>query len=308
MTLDTGKIVLGSNVFGWTADKGQAYEVLNAFLAAGGKMIDTADSYPHWAPGCSGGESETIIGEWVKDRGVRDQVAIATKVAHHKDFMGLKPVNVRRAAKASLERLQVEQIDLYYAHFDDPDVPVIEMAAAFSGLVDSGEIKAYGLSNFTSERIAEWCRVSHAEGLHLPVALQPHYNLVERGYETNGLRDVAMAESMKVLPYFALAKGFLTGKYRVVHDADATGASPRAKAAVEYLNDRGEAVLKALAVISERTGASFAAISLAWLRQQPSITAPIASARNASQLLGVVEAFNLVLSADDIEFLSRAAV
>ena len=263
MNLNAGPIVLGANVFGWTADLDGSHTVLDAFVDAGGRMIDTADSYPHWAEGCSGGESEEIIGAWLAKRNTRDRVAIATKVSQHPDFQGLKPINIRRAVNASLERLGVDTIDLYYAHHDEPAVPVLEMAAAFSALVDGGEIRAYGISNLSPERITEWLRVARAENLHLPVALQPHYNLMERDYEVNGYRQLADEESLAVFPYYALAKGFLTGKYRSSNDVNAAGASPRAKGAVDYLDRRGHAVLQAMDDIAERTGAGCTAIALA---------------------------------------------
>lgn len=308
MNLDAGPVVLGANVFGWTADMDGSHEVLDAFLDAGGRMIDTADSYPHWAPGCSGGESEEIIGAWLAKRGTRGHVSVATKVSQHPEFRGLKPINIRRAARASLKRLGVDTIDLYYAHYDDESVPVIEIAAAFSSLVDSGDIRTIGVSNFSPERLTEWFRVARAENFHLPIALQPHYNLMERDYEVNGLREIAEAEDLHVFPYYALAKGFLTGKYRAANDVDAAGASPRAAGAVEYLDRRGKAVLAAMDEIAKRTGAGCATIALAWLRQQPTVAAPIASARNTSQLRAIVDAMSFELSANDMELLRDASL
>lgn len=280
----TGGLVLGGNVFGWTADEEQSFAVLDRFLERGGTMIDTADSYSYWAPGNVGGESETVIGRWIASRGAASRVTIATKVSQHPEFSGLSPLNVRRAAEASLERLGVEIIDLYWAHFDDPDTPIVETAAAFSDLKRAGKIGAIGLSNYSAERVAEWFTVARAEGLELPEALQPHYNLVERGFETNGLRDIALAESLEVFPYFALAAGFLTGKYRSRNDVAAEGASPRAAGALQYLDERGERVLEALGEIAQAHDTEVSAVSLAWLRQQPAVTAPIASARTLEQL------------------------
>lgn len=306
--LDAGALVLGANVFGWTAGEDEAHAVLDGFVEAGGRMIDTADSYPHWAPDCSGGESEKMIGSWLQSRGKRDDVLIATKVSQHPEFLGLSPLNVRRAAKKSLKRLGVDTIDLYYAHFDDETVPMVEIAAAFSALVDAGKIRHIGISNFTPERITEWFRVARAENLHLPVALQPHYNLMERDYEVNGLREVAEAEELDVFPYYALAKGFLAGKYRSPNDMAATGASPRAEGALKYLDRRGKAVLDVMDDIAVRTGAGCSAIALAWVRQQESVTAPIASARNTSQLIGLIESMTFELSAADIEALREASL
>ena len=231
-TQTAGKLVLGGNVFGWTSDETNTFAVLDSFIENGGKMIDTADGYSHWVPGHTGGESEALIGRWITSRGARNRILIATKVSTHPDFQGLSPLNIRRAAEASLERLQTDVIDLYWAHYDDPNVPIVETAAAFSELKREGKIRSIGLSNYSAERVAEWVKVAQAENLELPDALQPHYNLVERGYETNGLRDVAYAEKLAVFPYYSLAKGFLTGKYRAENDAHALDASPRAQGAL----------------------------------------------------------------------------
>lgn len=209
--LEVAPLALGANVFGWTAGRNESFAVLDGFAAGGGDFIDTADGYSAWAPGNSGGESETIIGEWLRARGSRDAVTVATKVSTHPEFTGLAAANVRAAADASLARLQTDRIDLYYAHFDDAETPLEETVAAFSGLVDAGKIRAIGVSNYTAERVAEWFAIARAGGYHLPVALQPHYNLLERDFETNGLRDVAAAEQLAVFPYFGLAKGFLAG-------------------------------------------------------------------------------------------------
>ena len=221
--------VLGGNVFGWTADSTESFDVLDEFVARGGDFIDTADGYSHWVSGHRGGESETILGEWFVSRPrVRDQVVLATKVSTHPDYSGLSAVNVRAAADASLQRLRTNVIDLYYAHFDDLDTPLEETVAAFSGLVDAGKVRAIGVSNYTADRVDEWFRIARAGGYHLPVALEPHYNLMERGFETNGLRSVAAREHLAVFPYYALASGFLAGKYRTGSDTSASGASPRA--------------------------------------------------------------------------------
>ena len=295
-----GRLVLGGNVFGWTADERTSFDVLDTFIENGGKMIDTADGYSHWVPGHSGGESETMIGNWLSSRGTRSRVLVATKVATHPDFKGMSPLNIRRAADASLQRLGTDVIDLYWAHYDDPDVPIVETAAAFSELQRAGKIRSFGLSNYTADRVAEWMRVARAENLELPTALQPHYNLVERGFEANGLRNIAHTENLAVFPYFALAKGFLTGKYRAHNDANALDASPRAGQALEYLDQNGSAVLSALDEVAARHDASVTAVSLAWVRQQPTVAAPIASARNASQLVALIESTRLELTHDDL--------
>lgn len=304
--LAVAPLALGGNVFGWTADRATSFAVLDQFVAGAGDFIDTADGYSHWAPGNSGGESETIIGEWVSARGMRDRVTIATKVSTHPEFAGLQPANVRAAADASLARLQTDHIDLYYAHFDDPDTPLAETVEAFSGLVDAGKVRAIALSNYTAERVAEWCTIARAEGFHLPVALQPHYNLVEREFETNGLQDIAARERLTVFPYFSLAKGFLAGKYRDAAAAADAGASPRAGQAVEYLDDRGRRVLAALDTIAAREGVEVATVSLAWLRAQPTVGGPIASARTPEQLPALLASLELALTDDDLDALSAA--
>ncbi|HUH53419.1 MAG TPA: aldo/keto reductase [Microbacteriaceae bacterium] len=303
----TVPLALGANVFGWTADLNDSFAVLDKFLESEATLIDSADGYSHWKPGNSGGESETIIGEWLTTRNARKRVQIATKVSTHPDFKGLSPLNVRRAAEASLKRLNTDSIDLYYAHYDDPEVPIVETAAAFSGLVDAGKVRAIGLSNYSPDRINEWFKVARAENLTLPVALQPHYNLVERDFESNGLRDVALTEKLSVFPYYSLAKGFLTGKYRSVNDVDAQHASPRAESATGYLDDRGRKVLTALDEIAAAKNVSVTAVALSWLKHQPTVMAPIASARNTSQLAGLLESLRVSLTADEQKLLNTAS-
>lgn len=305
--LHVAPLVLGTNVFGWTADRDTSFEVLDAFVAGGGNFLDTADGYSYWVPGHTGGESEVIIGEWLAARGNRDAVTIATKVSTHPEFSGLAGDNVRAAADASLDRLGVESIDLYYAHFDDEATPLEETVAAFSGLVDAGKVRAIGVSNYTAERVAEWFEIARAGGYHLPVALQPHYNLVERGFESNGLRAVAEAENLSVFPYFSLAKGFLSGKYRDAADAQAAGASARAEGAIAYLDDRGRAVLGALDEIAAAHGVEVATVALAWLREQPTVGAPIASARNLEQLPALLASLTLEPSATELAALTDAS-
>lgn len=305
--LEIAPLALGGNVFGWTADRGASFDVLDAFVADGGNFVDTADGYSHWVPGNTGGESETIIGEWFAARGGRDDVVLATKVSTHPSFKGLAPANVRAAVDASLARLKAETIDLYYAHYDDAETPLEETVAIFSELQDEGKIRAIGVSNYTADRVAEWIRIARDGGHHLPVALQPHYNLVERDFETNGLRDVAAANELDVFPYYSLAKGFLAGKYRRPADATAAGASKRAEGAIAYLDDRGRAVLEALDEIAAAHDVAVATVSLAWLSAQPTIAAPIASARNTEQLPALVAALELDLSAEELDRLDTAS-
>lgn len=305
--IEVAPLAFGGNVFGWTADRDASFEVLDAFVAGGGNLVDTADGYSHWVPGLVGGESETIIGEWLASRGTRDRVVIATKVFTHPQFAGLAPANVQAAAEASLGRMGIDCIDLYYAHFDDPDTPMEQSVIAFSELVDQGKIRAIGLSNFTAERVNEWVRIATAGGYHAPVALQPHYSLVERGFETNGLRDVAQAANLGVFTYYSLAKGFLTGKYRDEGDVDAPGGSPRAKGALAYLDDRGRRVIAALDAVAAARGVEHATVALAWLKQQSTVTAPIASARNTAQLPALLGSLELELSDTEVAQLTEAS-
>ena len=293
---------LGGNVFGWTADRDTSFQVLDAYTAAGGNFVDTADGYSAWVPGNTGGDSERILGEWFDARGNREDVVLATKVSQHPDFKGLAADNIRRAADASLQRLQSEYIDLYYAHFDDETVPLEETVAALSGLVDAGKVRYIGISNYTPERVEEWFAITEREGLHRAVALQPHYNLVERAYEQN-YRPLAERYDLGVMPYFALAAGFLTGKYRDGVTVD----SARAGGAAKYLDDTGRSVLAALDEVAAAHSASVATVALAWLAAQPTITAPIASARTLEQLPDLLASVELELSADELDALSAAS-
>ncbi|NLA64435.1 MAG: aldo/keto reductase [Leucobacter sp.] len=301
--IEIAPLALGGNVFGWTADHDDSFAVLDGFVAGGGNFIDTADSYSRWVPGNHGGESERIIGKWMHARGSRDDVVIATKVFSHPEFQGLAPDNVRAALTESLDRLDTDYVDLYYAHHDDAEVPLIEVAAVFSQLVDEGQIRAIGVSNFSAERLNEWIRLAREHGYHLPVAMQPHYSLVERDFETNGLREVAEAEGLAVFPYYALASGFLAGKYRESSDGVAEGASPRAAAASKYLDERGKALLEALDNIAYAHDVEVASVALAWLRQQPTVAAPIASARNVAQLPALLASMSLELSGAELSAL-----
>ncbi len=294
---------LGGNVFGWTADRDASFAVLDGFVAGGGNLIDTADVYSAWAPGNSGGESETIIGEWLKAGGKRDDVVIATKVSQHPEFPGLSAGNIRAAAEASLERLGTDRIDVYYAHFDDEDTPLARTVEAFSKLVDDGLVRSIGISNYSPSRIDEWLDVTEQGDFHKPVALQPQYNLVERGFES-GLRERAEKYGLGVFPYYSLASGFLTGKYRP--DSELVD-SPRAESALGYLDDRGIRVLGALDDVAAAQSASVTAVSLAWLRRQPTVVAPIASARTVDQLPDLLASAALDLSDDEVAALTEAS-
>jgi len=297
--LDVFPLCLGGNVFGWTADEAQSFAVLDAYADAGGNFIDTAESYSAWVPGHSGGESETIIGKWLSSRGDGAGMVIATKTGHNRD---LRREVILEAAKRSLDRLQRDRIDLYYMHNDDPETPFEESLGAFGELIRDGKVGYVGASNFTAERLAEALDVAEREGLPRIVAVQNEYNLVARDYETDAEPLVA-SRGVAAVPYYGLASGFLTGKYR---PGGAAVDSPRAQAALARLDDHGLAVLEALDDIASAHATTPAAVALAWLLAQPTVVAPIASARSVAQLEELLPFTSLELGADELERLSRA--
>lgn len=302
--LDILPLALGGNVFGWTADRDASFAVLDAFAAGGGDFIDTADSYSAWVPGNSGGESETIIGAWLADR-KPEGVTVATKVSQHPDFRGLAASTIRAAAEASLGRLGVEAIDLYYAHFDDETVPLEETVAAFGALVSDGLVRYVAVSNYSPERIQQWIDIATETGVALPVAVQPHYNLVHRNDVEAGIIPVAERNHLGLVPYYALASGFLTGKYR---STDAAGqASPRAQGAAKYATTQGLAIIDALEGIGAAHGVSIAATALAWLRAQPTVVAPIASASQVAQVPDLLDGARVELTAAEVAELDRVS-
>jgi aryl-alcohol dehydrogenase-like predicted oxidoreductase len=303
--LDVSEICLGGNVFGWTADRDASFAVLDAFLAGGGNFIDTADSYSAFAPGNSGGESETILGEWLAARpDARERVVLATKVGKHPRLMGLSPENIRAAAETSLARLGTDRIDLYYAHSDDPSTPIEDSLAAFAALIEEGKVRHVAASNYSASRLAEALAIAERESLPRYVALQPEYSLVERGAFEGELMELCEREGLACIPYWGLARGFLTGKYRPGGpDVD----SPRAAGAAAYLNERGIAVLAALDEVAAAHHAEVATVALAWLLAQPAVLSPIASARNVEQLAPLLAVPNLQLSADELERLAVAS-
>ncbi|MDP9792848.1 aryl-alcohol dehydrogenase-like predicted oxidoreductase [Catenuloplanes nepalensis] len=278
--IDVFPLALGGNTFGWTSDENESRQVLDAFLAEGGNLIDTSDNYTSWVEGNSGGESETVIGGWLAARGNRDRVVIATKVSGHPRFPGLSAANIAAAVDASLGRLRTDYIDLYFAHFDDPDTPLAETAAAFDALVRAGKARAIGVSNYSGARIREWAEIARRDGLTAPVVVEPHYNLVKRADYERDVAPVAAAHRLAVLPYFALASGFLTGKYR--SEADLTGA--RQPYAGAYFSPAGLAVVAVAEEIAAGHGVPPATVALAWLRGRPGVAAPVASARTLAQL------------------------
>jgi aryl-alcohol dehydrogenase-like predicted oxidoreductase len=301
--LDVHPLCLGGNVFGWTADEETSFAVLDGYAAAGGNFVDTADAYSAWAPGHQGGESETVIGRWLAARGNRDQMVVATKVGRLEGLKDLHADTIRRAAEDSLRRLQTDRIDLYYAHGDDnPEIPLEETLGAFDELVRAGKVRYIAASNYGVPRLNEALEVSRRDGLAEYVALQPHYNLVERDYE-DGLAALCADEGLACVPYFSLAMGFLTGKYR---PGGPEVDSPRAGGASKYLDERGVAVLEALDDVAAAHGTSPAAVALAWLREQPTVTAPIASARTPEQLAELLPMADLKLSRDELDRLTAA--
>jgi len=302
--LEVFPLSLGGNVFGWTADEAQSFAVLDAYVAAGGNFVDTADVYSAWVPGNKGGESETLIGKWLATRGNRSDVVIATKVGAHPDFKGLSANTIKSGAEESLRRLGTDYIDLYYTHYDDPSVPVEEIITALDELVQAGKVRAIAASNVSPERLQESLDFSDREGLTRYAALQPHYNLVSRDTYEGGLQEVASRGGLAAVPYYALASGFLTGKYRPGAQVD----SARAEGAGKHLQtERGVRVLKALDEVAQAHDAEVATVALAWLASRPTVAAPIASARVVEQLPALVAVADLELTDADISKLTAAS-
>lgn len=299
-------LCIGGNVFGWTVDEPASFRLLDACLDAGLSFIDTADAYSTWAPGNKGGESETIIGNWLKARGCRDRVVIATKVGSPmgEGMKGLAPAYIRQAVEASLKRLQTDRIDLYQSHWDDPETPFEDTFAAYAELIQAGKVRAIGASNLDAARLGEALAVSGRTGLPRYESLQPHFNLADRsGYEGE-LEALCRREGLGVITYFSLARGFLSGKYR--SEADFTKSAARGGGMAAYLNERGYRILAALDAVAARLGATPAQVALAWLMARPGITAPIASATSTEQLQDLIKATQLRLDPAAIEELDRA--
>ena len=302
--LDVFPLCLGGNVFSWTADEATSFDILDAYAAAGGNFIDTADVYNGWLPGYVGGESETVIGNWMKSRGNRDQMVIATKVGSLSTRKGLSAENIALASEDSLRRLQTDHIDLYYSHQDDKEIPQLETLGAYNELVKAGKVRYIGASNFDSARLQEALDISEANGFAKYRVLQNEYNLMKRAEYEEGVRQVVAKSGMAHAPYFGLASGFLTGKYR-------PGAeridSPRARGAAKMLDERGLAVLAAMDSVAANHDVPLSAVALAWLLAQPTVAAPIASARNLEQLAELLPMASLKLSDSEIAELSRAS-
>ncbi|MFC3124764.1 aldo/keto reductase [Pseudoroseomonas globiformis] len=299
-------ICFGGNVFGWTTNEAESFRLLDRFASEGFNFIDTADVYSVWAPGHEGGESETVIGNWLARSGKRNQVVLATKVGMEMapNRKGLSEAHIRRSVEASLQRLRTDRIDLYQSHKDDADTPLEETLGTYDVLIKEGKVRAIGASNYDVTRLRSALDTSAKHRLPRYESLQPHYNLVERsGYE-DGLEALCSAEGIGVITYFSLAAGFLTGKYR--SEADLS-QSTRGAGLKKYLTDHGKAVLKALDDVSARHGVKPGQVAIAWLMARPSITAPIASATSLQQLDELLAAARLQLSREDIEVLDKAS-
>jgi aryl-alcohol dehydrogenase-like predicted oxidoreductase len=304
--LEVHPLAFGGNVFGWTADEATSFALLDAFVDAGFNLVDTADVYSRWAPGNTGGESETILGKWLSQSGKRDQVVVATKVGMEMGpgAKGLSKEYILRAVEDSLRRLQTDRIDLYQSHEDDPATPLEETLESFETLIRQGKVRAIGASNYSAARLAEALSVSRDNGLPRYECLQPHYNLCEREIYEAELEPLCRQEGIGVITYYSLASGFLTGKYRTQADL---GKSVRGGGAGKYLDERGLRILAALDEVSGRLNSSPTRVALAWLIARPGITAPIVSATSLTQLDDLIAAAQLALDAAAVETLDRAS-
>jgi aryl-alcohol dehydrogenase-like predicted oxidoreductase len=301
--LSIAPLVFGGNVFGWTADEATSFRLLDAFVDGGFNAVDTADVYSAWVPGHTGGESESVIGRWLKARGKRDDVLILTKVAMWPAQPGLSAANIASAVEGSLKRLQTDYIDLYQAHQDDAATPIEETLEAFDRLVKAGKVRAIGASNFSPERLSAALKTSEALGLARYETIQPKFNLYDRHEVEGPLAELTGRKGLGVIPYYGLAAGFLTGKYRT--EADLEGRS-RGRTVKQYLNDKGQRVLAALDAAAKAVSASPAQVALAWIMAHPSITAPLASATSVEQLTELMGAARLKLPAEVVEALNAA--
>jgi len=304
--LEVSSLAFGGNVFGWTADEATSMRLLDRFVDEGFNLIDTADMYSRWVPGHKGGESETIIGKWLKKSGKRDKVIIATKVGMEMapDKKGLSPAYIQRAVEDSLTRLQTSHIDLYQSHTDDAATPLADTLGAYDRLIKAGKVRAIGASNYSAERFEEALAVSKQHHLPRYESMQPNYNLYDRADFEAGMQEVCVRNQVGVIGYFSLASGFLTGKYRSEADL---AKSPRGQMVKKYLNDRGQRILGALDSVAKDTSSTPARVALAWLMAQPAITAPIASATSLAQLEDLFAATRLKLNSANLERLDAAS-
>jgi aryl-alcohol dehydrogenase-like predicted oxidoreductase len=304
--LEVAPLAFGGNVFGWTADERTSFRLLDAFVSAGFNFIDTADVYSRWVPGNQGGESETIMGKWLKQGGKRDKVIVATKAGMEMgpDKKGLSRAYLLRAVEDSLRRLQTDRIDLYQSHKDDEATPLEETLGAYAELIEQGKVRAIGASNYSAGRLAESLKVSKDNGLPAYQSLQPHYNLCERALFEPELEKVCQAAGLGVIPYYSLASGFLTGKYRSEADL---AQSARGQGVKKYLDEKGFRILKALDDVAARHDANPTRVAIAWLAARPGITAPIASATSVEQLDDLIEGARLELDAAAVKLLDEAS-
>ena len=292
--LEISRLALGGNVFGWTADKQASYDILDAYVAAGGNAIDLADSYPHWAPGCFGGESEEIVGHWMRERGNRSDVVLCTKVGKFPGNQGLSRSQIMAGIDGSLRRLQTDYIDLYYCHADDLETPLEETLRALGELVSAGKVRAIAASNYSADRLSEALRIADEIGLSRFSAVQPQYSLVVRDEFEGPLQDVCEREGLACLPYWPLAAGFLTGKY------DAAPSGARSDTVSQFQTPRNEAILNVVRAVADRHGVGPATIALAWLLTRSTVAAPIASVSRVEQLPALVASTTLELTPEDI--------
>lgn len=298
-------IAFGGNVFGWTADEATSHKLLDAFVDAGFSFVDTADVYSRWFPGNKGGESETVIGTWLKkDKSKRDKIVLATKCGMGLPSGALSAKNIKESVDASLKRLNTDRIDLFQSHKDDKDTPQEETLSTYGELVKAGKLRVIGASNFDAPRLAEAAKIAKEKGLPRYESLQPHYNLMERGLFEGALEDECLKEGIGVIPYYSLASGFLTGKYRSEADV---GSAQRGAGVKKYINPKGLAVLKALDDAAAKSGATQAQVALAWLLQRKSITAPIVSATSLKQLDDVLNSTTLELDPESVAALDKAS-
>ncbi len=305
--LDVAPLAFGGNVFGWSADEATSFSLLDAFVDAGFNLVDTADMYSRWVPGHAGGESETVIGKWLKKSGKRNAVIIATKVGMDMGdgAAGLSRHHIAKSIDASLKRLQTDHVDLYQSHVDDPDTSFEETLEAYAKLIEAGKVRAIGASNHTADRLAAALDVAERDGLPRYESLQPHYNLMERARFEDALEPLCAKRGLGVVNYFGLASGFLSGKYR--SEADLGKSAARGATVGKYLTPTGFGVLKALDEVGRHHGASPATVAVAWLVARPTITAPIASATSIAQLKDLFAAATLHLDRDAIEALDAAS-
>lgn len=299
--LVVSQLCLGTNVFGWSIDQGQSFEILDKYLELGGNFLDTADNYSQWKAGNTGGESEEIIGSWLSKRKNRSSVVIASKVAKLQTRRGLSPANIRSALEDSLKRLQTDYLDIYYSHEDDLTVPTEETLRCYTELIAEGKIRYIAASQHTADRLAQALEISKRENLASYIALQDHYNLMARKTYEDSQMQVVKEYQLSALPFYGLAKGFLTGKYRVGVNIE----SVRAESVAEYFTPTGWQVLNTLTEISKQRGKSIAAIALAWLRANPTVSIPIASATSLAQLSEIMQ--EIWLSNEEVELLNTAS-